>query len=73
MGLKRIWLVAAAMLTTAQSAPTVPDFGPHLERLTYPYPVQTITVDVLGQPARMAFMDIALARPNGRVGGIAAR
>ena len=37
-----------------------------LERFTYPYPVQTMTVDIVGQPATMAFMDIAAPRPNGR-------
>jgi len=43
-----------------------PDFGGNLERFTYPWPVQTMTVDIVGQPATMAFMDIAPARPNGR-------
>ena len=42
------------------------DFGPRLERFTYPYPVQTMTFDVVGTPAEMAFMDVAPTRPNGR-------
>ncbi|RZL28104.1 MAG: alpha/beta hydrolase [Sphingomonas sp.] len=43
-----------------------PELGANLERFTYPWPVQTMTFDVVGQPATMAFMDIAPARPNGR-------
>ncbi|WBH17142.1 alpha/beta fold hydrolase [Sphingomonas radiodurans] len=57
-------VVAAAMLMGA--APSSPDFGVNLERFTYPWPVQSMTVDVIGQPATMVFMDIAPDRPNGR-------
>ena len=71
MTIKRWSALALAMLAgsaTAQNAaaPTQQDFGPRLERFTYPWPVQTMTVDVVGQPAEMAFMDLAPARPNGR-------
>ena len=59
--------VVAGGVILAAAAPTVPDYGPHLERFTYPWPVQTMTADVVGQPATMAFMDVAPARPNGRV------
>ena len=45
---------------------TAPDFGPNLERFDYPWPVQTMTFDIVGQPASMSFMDVAPARPNGR-------
>ena len=63
-----------AVAATASTAPPVavqqsavqPDFGMTLERFTYPWPVQTLEVDIVGLPARMAFMDIAPARPNGR-------
>ena len=55
-----------ALLAGAADAPHVPDFGPQLERFAYPWPVQTMAVDLVGQPAQMAFMDIAPARPNGR-------
>lgn len=60
--------VAPALLAlTAAAPPTrVPDFGPNLERFDYPWPVQTMTVDIVGQPAQMAFMDVAAPRPNGR-------
>ena len=50
----------------APAAVAQPDFGPRLERFTYPWPVQTMTFDVVGQPAEMAFMDVAAPRPNGR-------
>ena len=55
----------AAPLPPVQPAQQ-PDFGPNLERFTYPWPVQTMEVDIVGAPAQMAFMDIAPARPNGR-------
>ena len=57
---------AALMLVAADQPPQAPDFGPMLERFTYPWPVQTIEFDIAGAPAQMAFMDIAAARPNGR-------
>lgn len=58
--------IAALTLTAADQPPKPPEFGPMLERFTYPWPVQTMEVDVVGAPARMAFMDIAPQRPNGR-------
>lgn len=48
------------------AAPVVRDLGANLERFDYPWPVQTMTMDIVGQPARMAFMDVAPDRPNGR-------
>jgi pimeloyl-ACP methyl ester carboxylesterase len=63
----RAGLALACMPLIGAADPTVaPDFGANLERFTYPWPVQTMTFDVVGQPATMAFMDIAPARPNGR-------
>jgi pimeloyl-ACP methyl ester carboxylesterase len=59
-------LPAALMLVAADQPPAVPDFGPMLERFAYPWPVQTMEVDIVGAPALMAFMDIAPQRPNGR-------
>ncbi|MES2056338.1 MAG: alpha/beta hydrolase [Pseudomonadota bacterium] len=61
--------VAAIALVGAADAPPLPvvrDLGANLERFDYPWPVQIMTVDVIGQPARMAFMDVAAERPNGR-------
>lgn len=76
IGRKIAWVIAgmASGLAVAgsgaavaqQGMPAVPDWGARLERFTYPYPVQTMTVDVVGEPAEMAFMDVAPARPNGR-------
>ncbi|SFP48470.1 alpha/beta fold hydrolase [Sphingomonas rubra] len=65
----RLWMALAAIAASgagAQAPTAQPDLGPRLERFTYPWPVQTMTVDVVGQPAEMAFMDLAPARPNGR-------
>jgi pimeloyl-ACP methyl ester carboxylesterase len=57
---------AALLLTGAQQAPPVPDYGARLERFAYPWPVQTMQVTIVGEPAEMAFMDVAPAHPNGR-------
>ena len=59
-------LATAAPIHAAVQAVGQPDFGPMLERFTYPWPVQTMEVDIAGAPAQMAFMDIAAPRPNGR-------
>ncbi|WP_218776005.1 alpha/beta fold hydrolase [Sphingomonas sp. TZW2008] len=58
--------LAAGGAAAAQQYGAGPDFGPNLERFTYPWPVQTMTFDAIGQPAKMSFMDIAAPRPNGR-------
>ena len=65
-GLMMLALPVAALLMGAGPVPQVPDLGPQLERFTYPWPVQTMEVDIVGTPAQMAFMDIAPQRPNGR-------
>ena len=62
----RLVAFGLAMALTGAAAPAVPDFGAQLERFAYPWPVQTMTVDIVGQPAQMAFMDVAPDRPNGR-------
>lgn len=63
----RLGVTLAALALVAADDPTAaPDFGPNLERFTYPWPVQTMTIDIVGQPATMAFMDVAPQRPNGR-------
>ena len=60
-------LALACLAMTGAADPAVaPDLGPNLERFTYPWPVQSMTFDIVGQPAAMSFMDIAPARPNGR-------
>ncbi|QNQ11659.1 alpha/beta fold hydrolase [Sphingomonas alpina] len=65
---KLLSAVAAAMalIGAADVPPMARDLGANLERFDYPWPVQTMTVDIVGQPARMAFMDVAADRPNGR-------
>jgi len=67
----RVALLALALLPSSAGARpadavAAPDLGGNLERFTYPWPVQTMTFDIVGQPASMSFMDIAPARPNGR-------
>ncbi|MGI4732928.1 MAG: alpha/beta fold hydrolase, partial [Janthinobacterium lividum] len=59
-------LPVVALLIAGAETPPAPEFGPQLERFAYPWPVQTMPVDVIGAPAQMAFMDIQPERPNGR-------
>lgn len=65
----RKWRAVAAVAAAAMvvgAAPEVSEFGPNLERFTYPWPVQTVTLTIMGAPATMAYMDVPAVRPNGR-------
>ena len=73
--LRRLVLPAAALLNASGAVPAQPsaqpsaqpDFGPMLERFSYPWPVQTMAVDIAGLPAQMAYMDVLpTRRANGR-------
>ena len=59
--------LAAATALGGAAEPVAPDFGPRLERFTYAWPVEMMKITVVGQPAEMAFIDVAPAQPNGRV------
>jgi pimeloyl-ACP methyl ester carboxylesterase len=62
-------LTAALLLLGAAPPPSsagVPDYGGRLARFAYPWPVRMMDVDIVGEPAEMAYMDVAPARPNGR-------
>jgi pimeloyl-ACP methyl ester carboxylesterase len=63
--LHRLFVLTLLPLMVGAADPSVPDLGPNLERFRYPFPVETMTVDVVGRPATIAFMDIAPERPNG--------
>lgn len=62
----RTLVLPLAGALTAAAGGDAPDFGARLERFTYAWPVETMTATVVGQPAEMAFMDVAPVRPNGR-------
>lgn len=64
------WLLtgAGASTSTAQEPPPAP-VGVALENVSYPFPVRFLTVSMEGEPARMAYMDVAPpggVKPNGR-------
>jgi pimeloyl-ACP methyl ester carboxylesterase len=42
-------------------------FTIHAQSIKYPYPVKYITINVEGQNAKMAFMDVQAAKPNGQI------
>ena len=49
---------------TAHAA--APAFDPELTNYQYPFPVRFFELDTQGQRPRMAYMDVAAERPNGR-------
>ena len=61
------WTLLPLLVALTGAAHTeAPDFGARLERFTYAWPVETMKATVVGQPAEMAFMDVAPVNPNGR-------
>ena len=69
--LARRWLAAAALLGAlagpAGAAVDAPAYGPELEGFAYPWPVSHYRFTSQGTALDMAFMDVAPAKPNGRV------
>jgi pimeloyl-ACP methyl ester carboxylesterase len=66
-------LTAGAKLTEAQGPGTEPPgqrqaaaLDPELTNYEYPFPVRFYEADTQGQKLRMAYMDVAAAKPNGR-------
>ena len=55
------WHAAAAPPLFAQESPPAPPapVGVALENVPYPFPVRFLALEVEGQPARMAYMDVA--------------
>ena len=66
MLLKAAFAAALAFSATAASAQTVPDYGADLQRFDYPAPVKWFETRWGGETLRMAYLDIAAAKPNGR-------
>jgi pimeloyl-ACP methyl ester carboxylesterase len=52
--------------SAAQREATPAALDPELSNYQYPYPVRFYEFDTQGQRLRMAYMDVAAARPNGR-------
>lgn len=52
--------------TTAQARASAPALDPELTNYEYPHPVGFYEFETQGQRLRMAYMDIAAQRPNGR-------
>lgn len=62
-----VLLLPSGPLPAQTDAPAPPPVGIALEGVAYPYPVHFLTVDMEGQPTRMAFMDVPpTGTPNGR-------
>ncbi|GJD50143.1 2-hydroxy-6-oxo-6-phenylhexa-2,4-dienoate hydrolase [Methylobacterium crusticola] len=67
---RRPRLAAAALLSAllaSSAGAQEAAYGPELEGFDYPYPVQRHAFPSQGQEVSMAFMDVRLERPNGRV------
>src|SRR5438876_182603 len=50
----------------ASNAPSREPYGVDLEGFPYPYPVDLLPLVNDGEPLRMAYMDVAPDKPNGR-------
>jgi pimeloyl-ACP methyl ester carboxylesterase len=57
--------LACSLVTVRAAAPAEP-YGIDLEGFAYPYPVNLMPVVNDGEQLRMAYMDVAPAKPNGR-------
>jgi len=66
LGLAPAGATTAAEPDPSESGPAVERFGVDLEHFAYPWPVETMPVEVGDSEAQMAFMDLAPDRPNGR-------
>jgi len=62
----RLALLPLLCALVAAAPATPPNYGARLERFAYPYPVRTMPLTVVGEPAEMAYMDVVPERPNGR-------
>lgn len=52
--------------SAAQGRAAMPALDPELNNYQYPYPVSFYEFDTQGQRLRMAYMDVAATKPNGR-------
>lgn len=59
-----IILMTAPPAGAQQSA--IPVNGANLENISYPYEVYYLSLQVQGEPLRLAYMDVKPAKPNGR-------
>lgn len=66
LGLAPAGATTAAEPDPSETGPAVERFGVDLEHFAYPWPVETMPVEVGDSEAQMAFMDLAPDRPNGR-------
>jgi pimeloyl-ACP methyl ester carboxylesterase len=69
--MKRLCLLLCLLLlpgsiASAADTPVKEPYGIGLEGFAYPYPVNMLPLVNEGEPVRMAYMDVAAAKPNGR-------
>jgi len=64
--MKRLVLIIAIALLSTFNSLAQDSLSINLSNLKYPYPVKFLTVKAGGQNIRMAYMDIAPPRPNGK-------
>ena len=68
----QVWCKVAASLAAAAAVggatePVAPDFGPRLERFTYPWPVEVMKSTATGQPAQVVVHRCQLMRGRQQV------
>ena len=61
-----VWSQGQGRESVAQKQVTMTALDPELTNYQYPFPVRFFETDTQGQKLRMAYMDVAAAKPNGR-------
>jgi pimeloyl-ACP methyl ester carboxylesterase len=68
LSMKLIVMTSLLIATVAQAQqPSVTPYDADLTNYQYPYPVQFITLNIQGEPLKMAYMDVKPASANGHV------
>jgi pimeloyl-ACP methyl ester carboxylesterase len=59
--------IAVGLISAAPAADDGPRYGPRLEGFEYPWPVSRFSFTSQGETLEMAYMDVKVAAPNGKV------
>ncbi|HKP32754.1 MAG TPA: alpha/beta hydrolase, partial [Chitinophagaceae bacterium] len=60
-------LFCVSALSVSGQQKTIDPAGINLENIQYPFPVKFIGVNIQGEKLRMAYMDVAAEKPNGKI------
>ena len=61
-----LFVLIICLLSISGQAQSVPPQDAVLSGYTYPYPVHYFSLNIQGQPLKMAYMDVQPRQPNGK-------